>query len=299
MDKDKFQFLLDQRRKFIKEITALSGLALVTGAELCRAAPVSITGDRKNDDKNWGTVKGKIKFEGDIPKQKEVSLEGLKIPPKDMEWFRSAGPILEEDWVVNKENRGVQWVVVWLIPDNAPKNKNAKLEVHEKFKAPLSEKERFVIVDQDPKGYVPHTVAIHEGIGIKLRNKGPVAHVFQLTSFKNKMPVQNMAPNTEIDLKDFKADRSPNKFTCTPHPWEAMWLRIFDHPYYAVTNADGEFEIKNAPAGPCRIVVWQEEIGFKDQGRQAKFGDQIKIEGGAETDLGDITIKVKVAGDAK
>ncbi|MEL7500396.1 MAG: hypothetical protein AAFN77_22570 [Planctomycetota bacterium] len=293
---DKFEFLMEQRRKFLKEMTALTGFALITGAELCRAEPVGISGDPFNDDKDWGSIKGRVVLDGDAPQRSEVDLDKFKIDPKDLKWFKQEGPILSEDWVVNKENKGVQWLIVWLIPENADTDRKAVLDVHEKFKAPIEGDDKFVIVDQEPQGYVPHAVAIREGMGLKMRNQGPVAHVFNLTGFKNQMAAQNMAPKAELDVVDLKAERITNQVTCPPHPWERMWLKIFDHPYYAVTDKDGNFEIKNAPKGKCRLVVWQETIGYKG-GRKGRYGEIIEIEGGASTDLGEIKIEVTTTKD--
>jgi hypothetical protein len=42
---------------------------------------------------------------------------------------------------------------------------------------------------------------------------------------------------------------------------QAFWM-ILDHPYFAVTDEKGNFEIKNAPSGPQKVVVWQEAAGF-------------------------------------
>lgn len=72
-----------------------------------------------------------------------------------------------------------------------------------------------------------------------------------------------------------------------------MWLRSFDHPYFAVTDAQGNFEIKLAPAGRCRIVVWHEAAGFAG-GRAGRNGSTIEIEGAAITDIGPIKLAAKV-----
>ena len=38
---------------------------------------------------------------------------------------------------------------------------------------------------------------------------------------------------------------------------------VRDSPYFAVTKADGSFEIKNIPAGvPLEFRVWQEKAGY-------------------------------------
>ena len=37
---------------------------------------------------------------------------------------------------------------------------------------------------------------------------------------------------------------------------------VLDSPYFAVTDAQGNFEIKNVPAGTQKVVVWQEAAKF-------------------------------------
>ncbi len=37
---------------------------------------------------------------------------------------------------------------------------------------------------------------------------------------------------------------------------------VFDHPYFAVTDANGRFETPNAPARQWRLVVWHETAGY-------------------------------------
>ena len=36
---------------------------------------------------------------------------------------------------------------------------------------------------------------------------------------------------------------------CDIHPWMSAWVGVLDHPYFAVTDAEGKFEIENLPAG--------------------------------------------------
>ena len=43
---------------------------------------------------------------------------------------------------------------------------------------------------------------------------------------------------------------------------------VFDHPFFAVTEADGSFEIKGVPAGDPDLIVWQEKVGFVTPGRR-------------------------------
>ena len=65
--------------------------------------------------------------------------------------------------------------------------------------------------------------------------------------------------NKEVKLK---ADKQPIAISCNIHPWMKGYMCVFDHPYFAVTDDDGNFEIKNVPAGKLQMVIWQEDMGF-------------------------------------
>jgi hypothetical protein len=67
------------------------------------------------------------------------------------------------------------------------------------------------------------------------------------------------------------------------------YLWVFDHAYFAVTDDDGRFHIRFAPAGNPRLVVWEEDMGFKG-GRDGRWGEAIQVPNG-KVDLGDIKLK--------
>jgi hypothetical protein len=68
------------------------------------------------------------------------------------------------------------------------------------------------------------------------------------------------------------------------------WVRVFDNPYFAVTDADGNFEIKDAPAGTYRLMIWQESIGYRG-GAAGRDGTPVTIKAGAVTDVGPFDVK--------
>jgi hypothetical protein len=39
------------------------------------------------------------------------------------------------------------------------------------------------------------------------------------------------------------------------------WVVVAEHPFYAVTGANGEFALGNLPPGPYTLNVWQETLG--------------------------------------
>ena len=64
-------------------------------------------------------------------------------------------------------------------------------------------------------------------------------------------------------------------FSCAIHPWMRGVVRVFDHPYFAVTDTDGNWEIPHAPAGRYRIVYWHETAGYRGE----RNGETVIVEG--------------------
>lgn len=275
------------RRRLIRDVCAATGWVFFNGAILTRVSEATTQGDTANNDKNWGGIKGRLLYDGEPPKMNEIDLDKIGLSADDLKWFKSMGPVMNQEWVVDPKSKSIQWVIVWLLPED-PKG---KIVVHPEL-LEIPKEKKLVVVDQEPSGYVPHAVAIQLGQGILMRNKGPVPHVFRLTGFVNDAFNQNMPSGAEIALEEIKLEKSAVQINCPPHPWERLWLRNFAHPYFAVTDAQGNFEIKLAPAGKCRLVVWHEQAGFLG-GKAGKDGSIVSVEGAAVTDLGDIKLKAK------
>lgn len=276
------------RRRMIRDVCAATGWVFFNGALLTRTCEATFQGDSTNNDKKWGSVKGRLVYDGQPPKMNEIDLDKLGLSAEDLKWFKSMGPVLNQEWVIDPSSKSIQWVIVWLLPED-PKG---KIETHPSL-LEIPKDKKLVAVDQEPSGYVPHAIALQLGQGILMRNKGPVAHVFRLTGFVNDPFNQNMPSGSEIAIEDIKLEKAAMQINCPPHPWERLWLRNFTHPYFAVTDAQGNFEIKHAPAGKCRLVVWHEQAGFLG-GKTGKDGSIIDIEGAAITDLGDIKLAAKI-----
>jgi hypothetical protein len=214
----------------------------------------------------WGTVKGQVTWGGkELPKAEKIAVE------KDKEHCLSKGDLLREEFVVGK-NGGVKNVFVWLQGADNPK---AKLPIHPSLK---TVKDKEVVMDQPCCKFEPHCVALREGQVLIGKNSSPIAHNMKWSGEQGVNDGDNkLIPaggKLEIELM---ASTKPVVVECNIHPWMKGWVRVFNHPYFAVTDADGKFEIKNAPAGKYNIVMWQEGIGWVNGG---KAGQTIEIPAG-------------------
>ena len=50
---------------------------------------------------------------------------------------------------------------------------------------------------------------------------------------------------------------------CDVHPWMKAWIAVLSHPFFAVTGLNGQFEIKNVPAGTYELEAWHERLASK------------------------------------
>ena len=75
--------------------------------------------------------------------------------------------------------------------------------------------------------------------------------------------------------------------SCDIHPWMTGYFRVFPHPYFALTDAQGRFEIKQSPATKVKLMVSHPEVGWipADVGRSGK---EVEIAPGQTLDVGDI-----------
>ena len=228
------------------------------------------------DDK-WVTVKGQVVFPKDKPVPKR---EPLNVT-QDKDHCLSKGDILDESVIVNPKNNGVKNVVVWLRPDDTdPKSKFTPEQI---YPDDARRKPAEVVIDQPCCMFAPRVTCARVGDTLVVKNSAPVPHNFFWSSTNNGEHNKTVPKMDKWVMKDDAAtepwklvpESTPIQYKCTIHGWMTGYVRVFDHPYYAVTDADGKFEIKNAPVGKFRIVYWHEN-GFRG-GAEGRFGEEIEI----------------------
>jgi plastocyanin len=221
----------------------------------------------------WATVKGQVVFPANKPVPQPAKLEVTQDKAHCLE----KGAILDEAVQVNPKNRGIKNVVVWLRPDNTDPKKSA-LDKNLIHPDDAKRKAAEVVIDQPQCMFVPRVVVARAGDTLIAKNSAPVAHNFFWTSGNNGQFNPTIPANQAFKLPDpLKPEATPIQYKCSIHPWMIGYVRVFDHPYFAVTDEDGRWEIKDAPVGKFRVVYWHEN-GFKD-GAKGRFGEPVEIKG--------------------
>lgn len=224
----------------------------------------------------FGSVKGSIVY----PAAKAAPVQKPLDITQDKAHCLSKGAILDETLIVNPKNKGIKNVVVWLRPDNKDP-KGSAIPKNKIFPGDAARKPADVVIDQPCCMFTKRVTLARVGDTILVKNPAPVAHNFFWTSGSNGEFNVTVPKESEWKMPQaLSYESSPIMYKCTIHPWMNGYVRIFDHPYYAITDEDGKFELKNAPAGKWRMVVWQEKVGYLG-GAAGRFGTEIEIKGPA------------------
>lgn len=225
------------------------------------------------DDKKWATIKGQIVFPADkpVPEKKEINVTA------DKEHCLSKGALVGEELIVNAKNKGVKNVWVYLKPAEGDTFDAAA--VHPDLAKPAAKEHT---VDQPVCAFVPRVVVARAGDTLVVKNSSPVPHNIKFTSDNMEFNQTLAAGGSYKAEKPLEAQKQPATFQCNIHPWMNGRVVIFDHPYFALTDDDGKFEIKNAPEGNFRIF-YRHENGYH-KGKEGAKGFPIEIKG-PTTDL--------------
>ncbi len=180
-------------------------------------------------------MKGRVIFEGTPPAVEKVEVKS-DIP--------TCGATKEVRKIVLGADQGVANAVVRIIgAQGEPKLTEGPL-------------------DQVNCEFKPHVQVLPAGSTIKLTSEDPVlhnAHGFYedgSTAFNIAVPIAGM----EVPIKL----KQPGviKLRCDAgHTWMNAYIVAVDSPYYALTDADGNFSIESVPPGTYEIEVWQEWLG--------------------------------------
>jgi plastocyanin len=126
-----------------------------------------------------------------------------------------------------------------------------------KFDAPTEH----VVVDQKKMEFIPHVVVILQGTTVDFTNSDPVGHnVYWPSISGNKKLTHNLGTWPKGDKKSFQFnDMGVAPLLCNVHPEMSGYVVVVATPYFAVTDKDGNYEIKNVPAGKYTLKTWSED----------------------------------------
>jgi hypothetical protein len=220
----------------------------------------------------WGTIKGQIVW---APEKLPESVKFTAPAGTPACANVKDGNILLDPYVVDPKSKGVRWAVIWLLDASGDRTK--PIPIKPDLKAVPKAK---LVLDQPCCTFEPRGICMREGQTLIARNSAAFGHN---TNIEAAMFNEVIAPGAEKTIPAINATLVPAPVACNIHPWMTGWIGVFKHPYFAVTDKDGNFEIKDAPAGAYRIVAWQEKKGYVTAG--AKKGQPIDVKPNDTTEV--------------
>ncbi len=117
-----------------------------------------------------------------------------------------------------------------------------------------------VEIDQKGCNFQPHILLTHAKKPFSFVNSDPLTHdvrIFQDAQMLSRFEIDISAKPVEQQLE------KPGIYIlrCGLHPWMHGFIVNADHPYYAVSNENGEFMLKAVPEGKHTMHIWHETLG--------------------------------------
>ena len=121
-----------------------------------------------------------------------------------------------------------------------------------------------VVVDQEGCLYHPHVVGVMAGQPLEFWNSDGILHNVHLTPKQNREQNLGMPGSLKEKAVTLNTPELYVPVKCDVHPWMSAYVGVMSHPYFDVTEEDGQFEI-TVPAGTYTIEAWHERLGTRTQ----------------------------------
>lgn len=187
-------------------------------------------------------VTGSVRFAGAPPKRRKIFFQPEAAPL--YKFYK--GELLDEAIMVG-ENGGLANAFVYV-----------KKGVEKKdYPMPVEP----ALLDQTGLMFQPRVQGVRVGQPFITRNSDPIAHSVRTLSIKNRTFNNVHAPQSEDRIHTFKHVEKPIHIAGDLQKWMSAFVFVMDHPFFAVTDAEGRFKIECLPPGEYTLEAWHEELG--------------------------------------
>lgn len=199
----------------------------------------------KVDPATAGVLRGKADFRGKKPPRKALRID------EDLQCTQmNKGGLFDESVVVNAN--GTLGNVFVYVKSGLEGKKFPPAE------APL-------VIDQKRCRFEPHVAGVRVGQTIRVTNSDPLTHNIHPQPKNNREWNQSQGEGAPPLERRFVWPEVMIRVKCNVHSWMRAYIGAVEHPYFAVTGADGTFEIPQLPPGDYTLEAWHEKLGTQEQ----------------------------------
>ena len=211
-------------------------------AESAAAPAGAAAGGEKVDPATAGDVKGVVSLDGVAPKNEVIKMNADPVCVS-----ANKTPQVQETYAVGADGKSLGNGFVY-VKDGLG---------NYVFDTPTEPAK----IDQQQCRYHPHVFGVRVGQPLEILNSDPTLHNIHAIpkanqEFNNGQPIQGMKMT-----HTFTAPEIMVPFKCDVHGWMNAYVGVVNHPYFAVTDKDGKFELKSLPPGTYTIEAWHEKLG--------------------------------------
>ena len=231
-------------------------------------------------DTQVGHLKVRFVYGGDPPAPRALLVNAIQP-------FCGRQQLIDERLLVNSENQGIRNVLVYVYTGRGG------VELPEQ---PLRN-QTHTLANQNCR-FEPRIVIAQAGDKLDITNPDPVGHNANLAFFNNPPQNVTVAPGNKVTIDLAKDEPAPIPVLCNIHPWMQGRVAVFEHPFAAVSDENGDLLIKGIPTGDMVFRVWAEAapkaIGeVTIDGKEADWGRknlfELEIKAGMN-DMGTVVI---------
>jgi hypothetical protein len=210
---------------------------------------------------NGGVIQGKVTITGEKPRPMAFNLVTIPDPVFCGQISTGTGWRLVEDFIIGSD-QSLKDVVIYL----------KDLKKGKPFQVP---KVRIESIDCD---FIPFVNVLRDGDELTVVNMDPVEHDIQAYEtarergarvlFNRPLPMnpfhqvagifgkKHLPGEPMVEKIHLRKGRNVFVMQCGFHPYMFSWGLVLENPYYAITQEDGKFEIRDVPPGDYVLTAW-------------------------------------------
>ena len=149
---------------------------------------------------------------------------------------------------------------------------NDGLDKDTKYAAP----EQSAVLDQVGCLYQPLVLGMQLEQTLEIKNSDPFMHNVNAQAKRGAFNVAMIKPG--VVEREFKKPQVMVPIECNVHPWMKAWIGVVAHPFFAVTDDNGQFEIKDVPPGNYTVEFWHSKLGTQSKSVQVSGSQNTKLD---------------------
>lgn len=125
-----------------------------------------------------------------------------------------------------------------------------------------------IVLDQKGCRYIPHVIGVMVGQPVEFRNSDRTMHNVHIIPPGSEYSAGfdiSQPPMAGTEQHIFHTTGLMIPIRCNNHPWMEAFLNVVKNPFFAVSDAEGKFEIHGLPPGTYTLVAVQEKLGMQSQ----------------------------------